>query len=226
MPDKSTYLFRLGDVVIDVTRVRKSLGGRLPLDDVTSSLLSPSRRNCRRDWTKWSREKYTDKMLHGKEKPDSGEVKAGDTVSTVSVGQERMDELNPDTTVFEEISEGLDNIELGTQFYLPWFGFKGGQQQSFVKNRSGGEHNRIQLAKIMKAGGNLIILDEPFNDLDVEILRSLEEALLDFAGCVMVVSHDQIATDPTRRRAVAAAHPTKTRCLKWYLCLRTTIWKR
>ena len=104
-------------------------------------------------------------MILGKEEADEGTIKVGETVKVVSVGQERMDELNPEKTVFEEISGGLEEIELGTQVvssraYLSWFGFKGAQQQAFVGNLSGGERNRVQLAKILKAGGNLIILDE------------------------------------------------------------------
>jgi sulfate-transporting ATPase len=103
-------------------------------------------------------------MLLGKEEPDSGAITVGETVNMVSVGQERMDELNAEKTVFEEISGGLDELELGTQTvlsraYLSWFGFKGGSQQSIVGNLSGGERNRVQLAKILKEGGNLIILD-------------------------------------------------------------------
>ena len=106
------------------------------------------------------------KMLLGKEQPDSGEIQIGDSVSMVSVGQERMDELNAEKTVFEEISGGLDELELGTQMvlsraYLSWFGFKSGQQQALVGNLSGGERNRVQLAKILKESANFIILDEP-----------------------------------------------------------------
>jgi energy-dependent translational throttle protein EttA len=104
-------------------------------------------------------------MILGKEQPDEGVIKIGDTVNIVSVGQERMDELNSDKTVFDEISGGMEEIELGTQTvqsraYLSWFGFKGAQQQAFVGNLSGGERNRAQLAKILKGGGNMIILDE------------------------------------------------------------------
>ena len=111
-----------------------------------------------------------------------------------------MDELDPAKTVFEEISGGMDEIELGTQTvqsraYVSWFGFKSAQQQSLVGNLSGGERNRVQLAKILKSGANMIILDEPTNDLDVETLRSLEEALLEFAGCAVVVSHDRYFLD-------------------------------
>lgn len=110
-------------------------------------------------------------MINGLEQPDSGTITVGETVKIVSVGQERMDELNPEKTVFEEISQGLDEIELGTQSvqsraYLSWFGFKGALQQAFVKNLSGGERNRVQLAKLLSSGGNVIILDEPSNDLE------------------------------------------------------------
>jgi ATPase subunit of ABC transporter with duplicated ATPase domains len=127
------------------------------------------------------------KMMMGNDTPDSGDIKVGDTVNMIGVGQDRMAELNPEKTVFEEISEGLDNLELGTSVvnsraYCSWFGFKSGSQQAFVGNLSGGERNRVQLAKLLKTGANLIILDEPTNDLDVETLRSLEEALLNFGG--------------------------------------------
>lgn len=140
------------------------------------------------------------KLLLGKEEVDSGTITIGSTVKLVTVGQDRMDELNAEKTVFEEISGGLEEIELGTQTvqsraYLSWFGFKGAQQQAFVGNLSGGERNRVQLAKTLKTGANMIILDEPTNDLDVEVLRSLEEALLNFAGCAMVVSHDRYFLD-------------------------------
>lgn len=154
------------------------------------------------------------KMLLGQEKPDSGEVTVGETVKIVSVGQERMDELNPSKTVFEEISGGMDEIELGTQSvlsraYLSWFGFKGASQQAFVGNLSGGERNRVQIAKLVKAGGNLIILDEPTNDLDVEVLRSLEDAILDFAGCVVVVSHDRYFLDRIATHILACEGDSK-----------------
>lgn len=126
-------------------------------------------------------------MLMGKDTPDSGNIKVGETVNMIGVGQDRMEELNPKKSVFEEISGGLEELELGTQVinsraYCGWFGFKGGSQQAIVGNLSGGERNRVQLAKLLKTGANLIILDEPTNDLDVETLRSLEEALLNFAG--------------------------------------------
>jgi len=139
-------------------------------------------------------------MLMGKEEPDEGSIKIGDSVRMLGVGQDRMEELDSTKSVFEEISEGLDDLELGTQVvnsraYCSWFGFKGGQQQSKVGNLSGGERNRVQLAKLLKSGANMLILDEPTNDLDVETLRSLEEALLNFAGCALVVSHDRYFLD-------------------------------
>lgn len=156
------------------------------------------------------------KMILGQEKPDEGEISIGETVNIVSVGQERMEQLDSEKTVFEVISEGLEDIELGTQSiqsraYLSWFGFKGGQQQAVVRNLSGGERNRVQLAKMLKAGGNLIILDEPTNDMDTEVLRSLEEALLNFAGCAMVVSHDRYFLDRVATHILACEGDSK-----WY----------
>ena len=125
-----------------------------------------------------------------------------------------MDELNAEKTVFEEISGGLDELELGTQMvmsraYLSWFGFKGEQQQAIVGNLSGGERNRVQLAKIVKEGGNFVILDEPSNDLDCTVLRSLEDALLDFAGCAMVVSHDRYFLDRVATHILACEGDSK-----------------
>jgi len=125
------------------------------------------------------------KMIMGKEQPDEGSITIGSTTEIVGVGQERMEELNPSKTVFEEIADRqVDEIELGLNMqvparaYISWFSFKSNQQQAIVGNLSGGERNRVQLAKLLKAGANVIILDEPTNDLDVETLQSLEEALL------------------------------------------------
>jgi sulfate-transporting ATPase len=185
---------RLGSVVIDVKNLRKSFGDRLLIDDLDFSL--PPAGIVGVVGPNGAGKSTLIKMLTGKDQPDSGEIVVGETVKIVSVGQDRMDELNEDKTVFEEISDGMDEIELGTQSimsraYLSWFGFKGQTQQSKVKNLSGGERNRVQLAKLLKAGGNLIVLDEPSNDLDVEVLRSLEEGLLNFAGSALIVSHDR-----------------------------------
>jgi len=189
---------RLGNVVIDVVNLKKSFGERLLIDDLSFSL--PPAGIVGIVGPNGAGKSTLIKMMTGKEKPDSGEIKIGETVKVVSVGQERMDELNAEKSVYEEISANLDEIELGThsvnsRAYLSWFGFKGQQQQAKVGNLSGGERNRVQLAKLLKAGGNLIILDEPSNDLDVEVLRSLEEGLLDFAGCAVVVSHDRYMLD-------------------------------
>ena len=132
----------------------------------------------------------------------------------IGVGQDRMEELDPKKTVFEEISGGLDEISLGTQevasrAYVSWFGFKSESQQAFVGNLSGGERNRVQLAKLLKTGANLIILDEPTNDLDVETLRSLEDALLEFAGCAIVVSHDRFFLDRIATHILACENDSK-----------------
>lgn len=157
---------RLGDKVIETKNLRKSFEDRLLIDDLSFEM--PKAGIVGVIGPNGAGKSTLIKMLLGKEKPDSGTIDIGDSVSIVSVGQERMDELNSEKTVFEEISNGLDEIELGTtsvlsRAYLSWFGFKGGQQQSKVGNLSGGERNRVQLAKILKEGGNMIILDEPSN---------------------------------------------------------------
>ena len=189
---------RLGDVVIDASGVRKSFGDRMLINDLEFSL--PPAGIVGVIGPNGAGKSTLIKMFLGKDEPDAGTIKIGETVTMVGVGQERMDELDPAKTVFEEISDGMDEIELGTQSvqsraYVSWFGFKSAQQQSLVGNLSGGERNRVQLAKILKSGANMIILDEPTNDLDVETLRSLEEALLEFAGCAVVVSHDRYFLD-------------------------------
>ncbi|MCL2627040.1 MAG: energy-dependent translational throttle protein EttA [Cystobacterineae bacterium] len=135
------------------------------------------------------------RILVGEEKPDTGEVLIGDTVKMAYVNQTR-DALDGEKTVFEEVSAGLDQLDLGSRIvpsraYLASFAFKGAEQQKRVKDLSGGERNRVHLAKLLKEGGNLLLLDEPTNDLDVETLRSLEEGLLQFAGCAVVISHDR-----------------------------------
>mmetsp|Transcript_23954 Transcript_23954/g.42857 ORF Transcript_23954/g.42857 Transcript_23954/m.42857 type:complete len:650 (-) Transcript_23954:64-2013(-) len=189
---------RLGDVVIDVKEVRKAFGDRLLMDNLEFSL--PKAGIVGVIGPNGAGKSTLVKMLMEKDKPDAGTIQIGETVSMIGVGQERMEELNPSKTVHEEISGGLDEVELGGTFvnsraYVSWFGFKSAQQQQMVGNLSGGERNRVQLAKLLKSGANMIILDEPTNDLDVETLRSLEEALLNFAGCAMVVSHDRYFLD-------------------------------
>jgi energy-dependent translational throttle protein EttA len=135
------------------------------------------------------------RMITGGETPDSGKLSVGATVKLAYVDQSR-DSLNGENSVWQELSAGQDFIELGkakvnSRAYCGWFNFKGSDQQKLVKTLSGGERNRVHLAKVLKEGGNLILLDEPTNDLDVDTLRALEEALLDFAGCAVVISHDR-----------------------------------
>jgi len=203
---------RLGDVVIDVEQLRKGFDDRLLIDGLDFSL--PKAGIVGIVGPNGAGKSTLIKMLMGKDEPDSGSVKVGDSVKMIGVGQERMDELDSTKTVFEEITGGMDEIELGTstvlsRAYVSWFGFKGGQQQAIVGNLSGGERNRVQLAKLLKSGANLIILDEPTNDLDVETLRSLEEALLNFAGCALVVSHDRYFLDRTATHILACEGDSK-----------------
>ena len=135
------------------------------------------------------------KMITGQEQPDSGELQIGDTVELAYVDQSR-DTLDDNKTVWEEISDGLDIITVGnyetpSRAYVGRFNFKGSDQQKLIGNLSGGERNRVHLAKLLKSGGNVLLLDEPTNDLDVETLRALEDALLAFPGCAVVISHDR-----------------------------------
>jgi ATPase subunit of ABC transporter with duplicated ATPase domains len=135
------------------------------------------------------------RMITGQEKPDAGTLRVGETVKVAYVDQSR-DALQGDRQVWQEIADGRDTVMLGKQeiparSYVSLFNFKGSDQQKLVKMLSGGERNRVHLAKLVKSGGNLLLLDEPTNDLDVETLRSLEDALLDFPGCAIVISHDR-----------------------------------
>jgi ATPase subunit of ABC transporter with duplicated ATPase domains len=135
------------------------------------------------------------KMITGSEEPDAGTLRIGETVQMSYVDQSR-DALDPDKTVWEEISDGLDLVKVGdrtlnSRAYTAGFNFKGSDQQKKVGKLSGGERNRLHLAKLLRTGGNLLLLDEPTNDLDTDTLRALEEALLSFAGCAVVISHDR-----------------------------------
>src|SRR6202035_2471245 len=135
------------------------------------------------------------RMIVGDEQPDGGTLTLGDTVQLAYVDQSR-DSLNPEKTVWEEISEGLDQLKVGDRVvnsrqYTAGFNFKGSDQQARVGKLSGGERNRVHLAKLLRKGGNVLLLDEPTNDLDVDTLRALEEALLAFPGCAVVISHDR-----------------------------------
>ena len=184
---------RLGDLVIEAEHVRKGFGDRLLIDDLSFRLppggivgvIGPN----------GAGKTTLFRMITGQEKPDGGSFRIGDTVKLGYVDQSR-DALAPDRTVWEEISDGLDEIELGkrkvpSRAYVAGFNFKGADQQKKVGQLSGGERNRVHLAKMLKSGANLLLLDEPTNDLDVDTLRALEEALLEFAGCAVVISHDR-----------------------------------
>jgi len=135
------------------------------------------------------------RMIVGQETPDGGELRVGDSVVSSYVDQSR-ETLNADNTIFQEITGGLDQIPLGkrkvpARAYVASFNFKGPDQEKKVGNLSGGERNRVHLAKLLKSGGNLLLLDEPTNDLDIDMLRALEDAILDFGGCAVIISHDR-----------------------------------
>lgn len=184
---------RLGDKVIEFDHVSKSFDGRLLIDDLSMSI--PAGAIVGIIGGNGAGKSTLFKMITGQETPDSGSVTIGDTVELAYVDQSR-DSLDGKKSVWEEISDGQDIITVGnysipSRAYLGRFNFKGGDQQKFVKDLSGGERNRLHLAKTLKQGGNVLLLDEPTNDLDVETLRALEEALLGFPGTVMVISHDR-----------------------------------
>ena len=184
---------RLGDIVINAEGLRKAFGERLLIDDLSFRLppggivgvIGPN----------GAGKTTLFRMITGAEAPDGGSFTVGDTVKLGYVDQSR-DDLEDGKTVWEVISDGLDEIELGkrtmaSRAYVGQFNFKGGDQQKHVGQLSGGERNRVHLARMLKSGANLLLLDEPTNDLDVDTLRALEEALEEFAGCAVVVSHDR-----------------------------------
>jgi sulfate-transporting ATPase len=184
---------RLGDKVIEVTGLKKSYGDRLLIDDLTFKL--PKGAIVGIVGPNGAGKSTLFKMLSGDEQPDAGKIDVGKSVQLASVDQFR-DQTNGDNTVYKEISDDseiirIGNFELNSRAYCGRFNFKGSDQQKFMKNLSGGERNRVHLAKLLKAGGNVLLLDEPTNDLDVETLRALENAILEFPGCVMVISHDR-----------------------------------
>jgi ATP-binding cassette ChvD family protein len=184
---------RLGDRVIDATGLAKGFGDRLLMDDL--SFLLPPGGIVGVIGPNGAGKTTLFRMIVGDDKPDAGQLEIGATVALAYVDQSR-DDLAPDATVYDEITGGIDRIvvgnrELNGRAYVASFGFKGSDQQKKVGQLSGGERNRVQLAKVLKSGGNVLLLDEPTNDLDVDTLRSLEEALLSFPGCVVVISHDR-----------------------------------
>ncbi|TML50712.1 MAG: energy-dependent translational throttle protein EttA [Actinobacteria bacterium] len=184
---------RLGDVVIEADGVRKGFGERLLVDDLTFSL--PPAGIVGVVGPNGAGKTTLFRMIAGEEQPDDGTLRIGDTVELAYVDQARAD-LDPANNVWKEISGGHDTIELGkrevnSRQYVSWFNFKSGDQQKRVSDLSGGERNRVHLAKLLRSGGNVLLLDEPTNDLDVDTLRALEEALLEFAGCAVVITHDR-----------------------------------
>jgi energy-dependent translational throttle protein EttA len=183
---------RLGDIVVEARNLKKGYGDTLLMEDVNFTLprggivgvIGPN----------GAGKTTLFRMITGKEPPDGGTLRLGDTVQVGYVDQAR--ELEPGKSVFEEITGGGDIVELGkrevaSRAYVSWFNFKGSNQQRKVGQLSGGERNRVHLAKLLKGGANLLLLDEPTNDLDVDTLRALEEALLNFGGCAVVISHDR-----------------------------------
>ncbi len=188
---------RLGSKVIEVEGLQKAMGDKLLIENLSFSLppggivgvIGPN----------GAGKSTLFKMLTGQESPDAGAVTYGDTVSLSYVDQSRDDLLDKDT-VWEAISGGAEIIQLGdaqmnSRAYCSAFNFKGGDQQKTVNLLSGGERNRVHMARLLKSGGNVLLLDEPTNDLDVETLRALEDALMDFAGCAVVISHDRFFLD-------------------------------
>jgi ATP-binding cassette ChvD family protein len=184
---------RLGDVVVEAKGLRKGYGDRLLIDDLSFSL--PPGGIVGVIGANGAGKTTLFRMIIGQEQPDAGTLRIGDTVQLAYVDQSR-DTLDPDKTVFEEISQGDDRIKIGkreipARAYVASFAFKGSDQQKKVGLLSGGERNRVQLAKMIRRGGNVLLLDEPTNDLDVDTLRALEDALLGFSGCAVVISHDR-----------------------------------
>jgi sulfate-transporting ATPase len=185
---------RLGNVVFEADKISKSFGDKVLFENLSfnirpGSVVGIIGANGAGKTTLF-------KMLAGLEKPDSGSIKTGETVKVAYVDQSR-DALNSDRTVWEEISDGknevvmLGNREVNSRAYCSWFNFTGGDQQKKVGVLSGGERNRVHMAKLLKSGGNVLMLDEPTNDLDVNTLRALEDAVQNFAGCAMIISHDR-----------------------------------
>ena len=206
---------RLGDVVIEARGLRKAYGDLLLMDDVNftlprSGIVGVIGPNGAGKTTLF-------RMITGQEQPDGGTLKLGETVQIGYVDQSR-DALGADKTVWEEITGGRDEVTLGkrevaSRAYVSWFNFKGRDQQRKVGTLSGGERNRVHLAKLLKGGANLLLLDEPTNDLDVDTLRALEEALLNFAGCAVVISHDRWFLDRIATHMLAFEGDSK---VEWF----------
>ena len=203
---------RLGDLVIEANNISKKFGDKLLYENLSFSL--PRGGIVGIIGANGAGKTTLFRLITGEEKPDSGEFKTGETVQIAYVDQSR-DSLTANNTVWGEISDELDNITIGnytvpSRGYVSRFNFKGEAQQKFIKDLSGGERNRVHLAKLIKSGGNLLLLDEPTNDLDVETLRALEEAILNFPGCVVVISHDRWFLDRIATHILAFEGDSKT----------------
>jgi energy-dependent translational throttle protein EttA len=203
---------RLGDLVVEAEDVSKGFGDRLLVEGLTFSL--PPGGIVGVVGPNGAGKTTLFRMIVGEEEPDSGVLRVGDTVELAYVDQSRAD-LDPSSTVWKEISDAHDTIELGkrevnSRQYVSWFNFKGPDQQKRVSDLSGGERNRVHLAKLLRSGGNVLLLDEPTNDLDVDTLRALEEALLDFAGCAVVISHDRWFLDRVATHILAFEGDSQT----------------
>jgi len=203
---------RLGDLVVRAENLRKGYGDNLLMEDLNFDLprggivgiIGPN----------GAGKTTLFRMIMGMEKPDAGKLRVGDTVVPAYVDQSR-DALDGAKTIYEEISGGAEYLMLGrskvnSRAYVSWFNFKGPDQQRKVSECSGGERNRVHLAKLLRKGGNLLLLDEPTNDLDVETLRSLEDALLNFGGCAVVISHDRWFLDRIATHILAFEGDSKT----------------
>ncbi len=206
---------RLGNLVIEANHLQKSFGDKCLVDDLSFNL--PQGGIVGIIGPNGAGKSTLFKMLVGQEQPDSGELRVGETVEIAYVDQSR-DSLDDNKTVWQEISDDSDTITVGSyqvssRQYVGRFNFKGGDQQKFIKDLSGGERNRVHLAKLLKSGGNLLLLDEPTNDLDVETLRALEEAVLAFPGCAVIISHDRWFLDRVATHILAYEGDSKT---VWY----------
>jgi len=196
---------RLGDMVLEADGVRKGYGDRLLIEDLSFSL--PPAGIVGVIGANGAGKTTLFRMIVGEEEPDAGALRLGETVELAYVDQDR-DVLEADKTVWEEISDGYDQIKVGgremnSRAYAAGFNFRGSDQQRKVGALSGGERNRVHLAKLLRRGGNLLLLDEPTNDLDVDTLRALEEALLSFAGCAVIISHDRWFLDRVATHVLA-----------------------
>ncbi len=203
---------RLGNLVIEANHLQKSFGDKCLVNDLSFNL--PQGGIVGIIGPNGAGKSTLFKMLVDQEKPDGGELRVGETVKIAHVDQSR-DSLDGDKTVWQEISDDSDTITVGTyqvssRQYVGRFNFKGGDQQKFIKNLSGGERNRVHLAKLLKSGGNLLLLDEPTNDLDVETLRALEEAVLAFPGCAVIISHDRWFLDRVATHILAFEGDSET----------------